>query len=119
VRYLAGPEAARLGATSMIDISDGLMADLGHVATASGVRIDVDRGAFEVSAQMRDAAAALGVDPYSWILAGGDDHALVATFPAGVVLPAQWRVIGAVSVGGGVSVDGEAYAGRPGWEHFR
>jgi thiamine-monophosphate kinase len=119
VPYPAGPEAAQLKATSMIDISDGLVADVGHIATASGVHIDIDRSAFEVSAQMRDAATALGVDPYSWILAGGEDHPLVATFPPGVVLPERWRVIGAVSVGGGVSVDGEPYAGRPGWEHFR
>src|SRR6266545_533131 len=73
VPYAAGPIAARRGATSMIDVSDGLVADLGHVATASGVGIDLRREAFPVPAQMRDAAAALGVDPYTWILAGGDD----------------------------------------------
>ena len=81
VPYAAGPEAARLGATSMIDVSDGLLADLGHIATASVVGIDLHRDAFEVPDQMRDAAKALGVDPYGWVLAGGDDHALAATFP--------------------------------------
>ena len=39
--YDAGPEAADLGATAMIDTSDGLLADLGHIAAASGVRIDL------------------------------------------------------------------------------
>ncbi|SCF32679.1 thiamine-phosphate kinase [Micromonospora viridifaciens] len=119
VPYAAGPEAARHGATAMIDVSDGLLADLGHVATASGVAIDVTRDAFEVPRQMRDAAQALGVDPYSWILAGGEDHALAAAFPAATTLPAGWRPIGRVTEGAGVTVDGAAYEGPAGWDHFR
>ena len=118
VPYPAGPAAAVLGATSMIDVSDGLLADLGHVARASAVGIDVRTAAFAVPAAMRDAASALGVDPYTWILAGGDDHPLVATFPAAVALPEDWLVIGTVSEGSGVSVDGRPYTGPAGWEHF-
>ncbi|MEV4386492.1 thiamine-phosphate kinase [Micromonospora sp. NPDC049580] len=119
VAYPAGPQAAQLGATSMIDVSDGLLADLGHVAQASGVAIDVRRDAFEVPRQMADAARALGVDPYTWILAGGEDHALAATFPATVALPPEWRPIGLVTEGAGVTVDGGAYDGPRGWDHFR
>jgi thiamine-monophosphate kinase len=119
VPYAAGPQAAQLGATSMIDVSDGLVADLGHVARASGVGIDVRRDAFEVPRQMRDAAQALGADPYTWILGGGEDHALVASFPPEVALPPQWRPIGRVVDGSGVTVDGEPYAGPAGWDHFR
>ncbi|MFE9202204.1 thiamine-phosphate kinase [Micromonospora sp. NPDC007230] len=119
VPYAAGPEAARHGATAMIDVSDGLLADLGHVARASGVAIDLTRDAFEVPRQMRDAAQALGVDPYSWILAGGEDHALAATFPAAAALPAGWQPIGQVTEGAGVTVDGAAYEGPTGWDHFR
>jgi thiamine-monophosphate kinase len=118
--YAAGPAAAALGATSMIDVSDGLVADLGHVASASRVAIDIRTTAFAVPPQMRDAAEALGVDPYGWILAGGDDHPLAATFPAGTELPENWTVIGTVGEGTGVTVDGESYADRPGgWDHFR
>ena len=125
VRYEAGPEAIRLGATSMIDVSDGLVADLGHVAEASAVGIDLRKEAFAIPPPMRDAAAALGVDPYSWILAGGDDHAFVATFPAGTALPDSWTVVGQVLPatlfpGEGVTVDGRRWtSGSPGWDHFK
>lgn len=119
VPYAAGPAAARLGATAMIDVSDGLVADLGHIAAASGVSVDVDTDALEVPGQLRDAAYAFGLDPYSWILGGGDDHPLAATFPAGVALPEPWRVIGRVGDGSGVTVRGQPYRGRPGWDHFR
>jgi thiamine-monophosphate kinase len=120
VPYAAGPAAARAGATSMIDVSDGLLQDLGHIATASVVGVDLRTDAFEVPDQMRDAAAALGVDPYHWLLAGGDDHALAATFPPGVPLPPGWREIGAVHEGTGVTVDRRPWGGgATGWDHFR
>lgn len=119
IPYAAGPAAARAGATAMIDVSDGLLQDLGHLATASVVGIDVHTDAFEVPGQMRDAATALGVDPFQWLLAGGDDHALVATFPASASLPAEWHVIGAVHEGTGVTVDRKPWTGGTGWDHFR
>jgi thiamine-monophosphate kinase len=119
VPYQAGPAAARAGATAMIDVSDGLLQDLGHVATASVVGIDVRREAFEIPDQMRDAASALGVDPYLWVLAGGDDHALAATFPPDATLPPSFRVIGSVHEGTGVTVDRKPWQGGTGWDHFR
>jgi thiamine-monophosphate kinase len=119
VPYTAGPAAAAMGATSMIDVSDGLLADVGHVAQASNVGIDIRRDAFEITQPMRDASSALGVDPYGWVLSGGDDHPLVATFPAGTALPEQWRVIGRVLEGTGVTVDGRVPTGPLGWDHFR
>lgn len=112
--YAEGPRAAAAGATSMIDVSDGLVQDLGHVATASAMSIDLRRAALEVPQVLADVGVAFGVDPYDWVLGGGDDHALVATF--GGEVPDGWLVIGAVSDGEGVTVDGEPFAG--GHDHF-
>lgn len=101
--YELGPALARAGATSMCDVSDGLVQDLGHLARASGVGIELD------AAALTDERVAL-----SDVLTGGEDHALVATL-AGPV-PQGCRVIGRVVAGEGVRVDGSPGAG--GWEHF-
>jgi thiamine-monophosphate kinase len=116
--YAAGPQAAKAGATAMIDVSDGLLADLGHIATASRVVLDVR--APDVPQKLVDVGAALGVDPVHWLLTGGEDHALAATFPAGVALPDGWAAIGTARAGDPeVLVEGQAYAGGPsGWDHF-
>lgn len=117
--YPAGPQAARLGATSMIDISDGLIQDLGHVAAASGVSIDVDTARLRGTAPLRAAAGRLGADWRDWALAGGEDHALAATFPAGTELPGDWVPLGIVRAGSGVLVDSRPRGGPGGWDHFR
>ncbi len=130
--YAAGPAAADAGATAMCDVSDGLLADAGHLATASGVVLDVDRAALvrtmlEPPGPMQQVASALGADPLAWVLTGGEDHALLATFPPGAVLPEGWAVVGEVREGGpGVTVSGEPAAdvavsvgaGRTGHVHF-
>lgn len=117
--YEAGAQAAALGATAMIDLSDGLLADVGHIAEDSGVAIDIHTSGFEVAEPLRAVGAALGADPMRFILTGGDDHALVATFPGGVELPGGWRPIGEVADGSGVTVDGAEYEGPAGHQHFR
>jgi len=117
--YHAGPEAAALGATAMIDVSDGLLADAGHLARASGVQIDIGTGRFPGNPALTAAATALGhPGALDWVLTGGEDHALAATFPAGRELPGSWTVIGQVREGRGVLVNGNAVTGRAGWNHF-
>ncbi|MFT4156616.1 MAG: thiamine-phosphate kinase [Microbacterium sp.] len=76
-----GPVAAAAGATAMMDISDGLALDARRMATASAVTFALD-------------SAALGGDPER-ALAGGEDHALLATFPMESV-PIGFRIIGEV-----------------------
>ena len=116
--YDAGVVAAEAGATAMIDISDGLLADAGHLAADSGVAIDVHAGVFDVAEPLRAVGAALGADPLQFILGGGDDHALLATYADVAAVPDGWSVIGAVTAGTGVTVDGAEYDGPTGWTHF-
>ncbi len=118
VPYGQGRVAARSGATAMMDVSDGLLADLAHVATGSRVAIDVDTDSFPVTDAIARVCAATGKSPLGFILAGGEDHALVATFPADAALPEGWYRVGSVLDGEGVTVDGQPWEGTPGWDHF-
>lgn len=103
----SGAVASLAGATAMMDISDGLVLDATRMADASGVTIDIRSGS-------------LGADP-ALALAGGEDHALLATFAARVPLPAGFRALGTVTVRGeaAVTVDGGVYDGPGGWDPYR
>ncbi|WP_188985549.1 thiamine-phosphate kinase [Saccharopolyspora thermophila] len=117
--YAAGPQAAAAGATAMVDTSDGLLADLGHIAAASQVAIDIRTEQVEVPQRLNEVASALGADARHWVLTGGEDQALAATFPPDRPLPEGWRAVGVVAEGSGVTVDGAVYEGPSGWEHWR
>jgi thiamine-monophosphate kinase len=116
--YGQGIAAADAGAQAMTDVSDGLLADLGHIAQGSGVTIDVAADALRPDVDAVTAAASeAGVEPLSLVLSGGEDHALVACFPGSV--PAGWRVIGTVTDGAPeVRLDGQPWAGSAGWQSF-
>jgi thiamine-monophosphate kinase len=105
-------------AHAAVDVSDGLARDAGHLAAASGVALVLDEDALRADPQLREAAAALGVDPLDLALDGGEDYALVAASPA----PLEgFRRIGQVVAGSGVSVrgpHGECPATARGFDHF-
>jgi thiamine-monophosphate kinase len=144
----AGPVAADAGATAMMDVSDGLLRDAGRMARASGVVVDLELAALRADRdRLRAVAAALdgaredaasgdgdaatdgdaGADvgdlAEGWVLSGGEDHALLATFPADADLPDAFRAIGTVRTvdgdGAGVRVDGRVAHRATGWDHFR
>jgi thiamine-monophosphate kinase len=119
--YGAGVDAAMFGASALIDVSDGLVADLGHIADASGVTIDLASASLDIAEPMLAVAQATGRPPLEFVLAGGEDHALVAAFPYGQV-GGQWKVIGRVQDRAGaaptVLVDGQPWGGPTGWTHF-
>jgi thiamine-monophosphate kinase len=116
--YGQGRAAAVAGAQAMIDVSDGLIGDLRHLAVASGVTVDLSTEVLSADREaLLGAAEAAGVDAWTWVLGGGEDHALVAAF-AGPV-PAGWRVIGRVLDGPArVLVDGAEWHGYAGWQSF-
>ena len=116
--YGQGAAAAAAGAQAMIDVSDGLVADLRHVAEASGVGMDLSAAALAADHDaLTAAAAAVGAAAWPWVLGGGEDHALVACFDGPA--PAGWRVIGRVLDGPArVLVDGQEWSGYAGWQSY-
>jgi thiamine-monophosphate kinase len=111
-----GPVAADAGATSMVDLSDGLLRDASRVAAASAVCVDLSSAA--LAGDVGRLAPVLGVDAArECVLGGGEEHSLLATFPADAGVPEGFRVIGSVQAGQGVAIDGIPEQPR-GWDHF-
>ena len=100
----------------MTDNSDGLVRDMGLMAQRSAVHIDLDPAAIAPDALLASAGAVLDVDPWEWVLAGGEDHTLVATTDKAA--PSGFREIGQVLRGTGVTVGGETPRFTAGWESF-
>jgi thiamine-monophosphate kinase len=129
----------------MLDVSDGLLRDLGRVARASGVAVDLDRAALVAAylEPLRSVAERLAADPWQWLLGGGEDHPLAATFPPSAPLPTGFVRVGTVravravddaegaALSGGGALSGEAVRSEGlvlldgavprlsrGWDHF-
>jgi thiamine-monophosphate kinase len=108
-------------ATSAIDISDGLLMDLGHLARASGVGARVELGSIPRHPAYAEVARALGVDPLAPLLGGGDAYELLFTAPPGIDVADVGVRIGEITESDGVTVfDRGAPIARPaaGHRHF-
>ena len=129
-RYWAPQPQLALGqwlrgkATAALDISDGLLADCGHIAVASGLALRVERDCLPLSSALRALAGSGALD---CALSGGDDYRLAFTLPPELLsaLQAQWPeavVIGRAMAGQGVQlIDGQGRHIEPpraGYQHF-
>jgi thiamine-monophosphate kinase len=118
---LLGVVANNSGATAMLDISDGLVKDASRIAKASNVSIDLTGSALQgFEAVLEQAAARLEVNGMDWVLYGGEDHSLLATFPKGTELPKGFKAIGSVTQANenSVTLDGIAVS-IIGWDSIR
>lgn len=117
----AGVEAALAGATSMLDISDGLSRDADRIAKASGVTIAIHRKDLQgYEAILEEPAMAIGANAFDWVIDGGEDHSLLATFPRDAKLPRAFKAIGEVvqKTAYRVTLDG-APLDEGGWDSVR
>ncbi|NDC47492.1 MAG: thiamine-phosphate kinase [Micrococcales bacterium] len=117
----AGVLANQAGATAMLDISDSLIKDATRLARASEVSIRIDSTQLQgFEAVLDQAAQRLGVSALDWVLFGGEDHSLLATFPSASPIPKEFKPIGTVLGLGSASVflDDQPVEDK-GWDSIR
>jgi thiamine-monophosphate kinase len=102
-------------ATAAIDISDGLLADVAHIAAASGVKICIDPERLPLSPALcaHDNRETI----VRWALTGGDDYELCFCLPPGEIPPLDTTLIGRVEDGAGIDC-GLALDVPAGYQHF-
>ncbi|MEX0620103.1 MAG: thiamine-phosphate kinase [Solirubrobacterales bacterium] len=128
-RLAVGRALRGSGVSALIDVSDGLAADLGHVARSSGVAIELDQDRIPVQAGVLEIAEASGRSVADLVLAGGEDYELAFTLPPAALATVEERLaplgcrfglIGEVRSGSGVTVTAAGHPMSPpeGFDHF-
>jgi len=103
-------------ANAMCDVSDGLLSELNHIASASNVGIELDSKLISAIPGFKELGEATELEIWDLVLAGGEDHVFVATTSSEV--PEGAFVIGKVVNGSGVSVSGVSKLPATGFRHF-
>ena len=122
--HIAEGRALRTCASACIDVSDGLLQDLGHLCQASGVGARIEYEALPLLPDFADACQALALSPMPLALGGGDDYVLLFSVSPQIEPPVASTPIGWVeeaSVGIRVERNGKALDLsnlRPGFQHF-
>ena len=102
--------------SAMCDVSDGLLSELSHIASASGVGIELDSKLIEQIPGFKELEKATQGDIWELVLSGGEDHVFVATTSTDI--PEGAHVIGKVVTGTGVKVSGVSKLPAIGFRHF-
>ncbi|MEI6649425.1 MAG: thiamine-phosphate kinase [Actinomycetes bacterium] len=120
VRYDKARSMAEAGIHSLIDVSDGLVSELGHLSKSSAIKFRIESKLLEAIPEFQQLAALalqLEIDVWEWILGGGEDHAFLGTKKVETQLPDGVWVIGSTTSGQGVEIEGTSLP-QSGFHHF-
>ncbi|MFA6470939.1 MAG: thiamine-phosphate kinase [Candidatus Latescibacterota bacterium] len=127
---LARELSRRYKISAMIDLSDGIASDLGHICEESSCGAEIDAGLLPISQDMRELTSRYGIDPVHFALTAGEDYELLFTSPdpkipeRGSILDCRVTRIGTISRNRGELILNDEHGVKEtihtkGYEHFK